>query len=269
MKPHPIQFATHASEQGHYYDQSGRQVVTVIGSKGTPVTPDRRHARKYDLAPGLTTILRLLDKPQLNNWIVKQTVLAALTLPRQAGESDMAFVERVMIDSRAEGKAAAEGGTEIHAAVKAHYNGQQVPEAFADHVAGTVACLDRTFGEQGWQSEQSCTSPLGYGTTIDLYSEVWLGDFKSKDGDLATLQALPTYLEHALQLAAGMQALQPGRFRRGFICYVSRTHPGATHPIEVPRVQLERAWELFQHLLAISFLLPLDNPYRPSWATLP
>ena len=72
------------SESGHWYDRSGVQVATVIGSKGQQVKPDLRHARKFGFAPGVTTILKAAHKESLVQYREKQVLLASLTLPQIA-----------------------------------------------------------------------------------------------------------------------------------------------------------------------------------------
>lgn len=259
----PLKIAKHAAQSGHWYDEHGNQIVEVLGSSGKMVRPDLRHARKHDLARGVTSIIRLLDKPQLTRWQIRQGILAALTLPRLEAETEEAWLDRVEEDGKATAIAAADEGTRIHAAIQAHYQGQPVPDDYREHVAGVVLHLDLCLGRQEWISERGVASPLGYGTKLDAFSPEFVIDFKGRDGDADTFAGLGTYDEHAMQLAAGMQALEPGKWRRAGICYVSRTHPGVARLVEVEQPALERGFALFRHLLEISFI---KDGFRPSWA---
>ena len=52
----------------HWYDKTGQLMHTVDGAKGQQVKPDLRHARKLDLAPGCTTIIKSANRDALNVW---------------------------------------------------------------------------------------------------------------------------------------------------------------------------------------------------------
>ncbi|MBM3493296.1 MAG: hypothetical protein FJX72_03080, partial [Armatimonadetes bacterium] len=78
-----VRTATHVAEGGHWYTSDGQQVVTVPSADGKKeVKPDIRHARKLDLAPGVTSVIRCADRPELTLWKQRQAIASALTLPR-------------------------------------------------------------------------------------------------------------------------------------------------------------------------------------------
>lgn len=271
LAPHPgdksplaekaaVKTAKHASEGGHWYDRNANQILEVLNAKGTELTKcTLKHARTLDLAPGVTTIIKEASAPQLVTWLRRQSIMAALTLPRLHSETEQEWMARVEEDMDSASRAAAAKGSAIHAAIQAHFQvGHYAPE-FQPHVAGVLSKLP-TLSKDSWTPEAGVVSPAGYGTKIDLVCEDYLLDFKSKDGDQSALDELKPYDEHAMQLAAGRQAMVEGRCavkglssnpaRRCAIVFVSRTHPGACSVKWVEESALLRGWEMFSCLLS-------------------
>ena len=99
------------SEAGHWYTADGEPAYTVERSDGKGYrNTTLRDAKKLGLLPSVTTILSLAAKPLLQNWLQQQAILAALTLPRNEGESEDDYLDRVMQDSKAQGRQAADQG---------------------------------------------------------------------------------------------------------------------------------------------------------------
>jgi len=258
-----IQTATHGSEGGHWYTKSHELVETVQGKQGM-VEPTLRHARQLQLAPGVTTILRMADKPALNVYFVKQAIMAALTLPRKDGEDDDSYVARVIKDSKEAGRKAAEAGTKIHAEVQHANDDIAIPSA---HAMAVRNYLHMAFGDRKWLSEAVCTSLLGYGTKADLHTEDGLLlDIKTKD-DVDPFEMV-TFGDQWEQLAATEQALigrfgyQPFKVRG--ILYVSRTVPTDIVLKEISEQEYQEGWQRFKLLLAY---WQVSKRYRPEWAT--
>ena len=96
----------------HYYKPDGT-AAHFEGKGGKPTT--LREARKLNLFPSVTTIVQdVLNKPGLIEWYKRQAILAALTLPRNEGETDASFVDRVLSDSVQEAADAAHFGMAAH-----------------------------------------------------------------------------------------------------------------------------------------------------------
>src|SRR5262249_1477024 len=146
-----------------------------------------RHARKLGLWPGKTAIIQQLAAPGLDFWKKKQAVLAALTLSRAAGESEDAWLARVYEDADATAAKAAEEGTKRHAAIQTWYSSKILNNEHALLVNAVRSRLDSFLGEQQWYSEVVVRHPIGCCTKIDLCSDQWVLDIKSKDGDQAKL----------------------------------------------------------------------------------
>lgn len=189
--------ADFAKESGHWYTQSGEPAYTIIGRNGKLRNTTLRDAKKEGLVPSVTTILRLIAKPGLEIWKQKQIALAALTLPRNEGESLDDFLVRVMRDAQEEAKQAADKGTAIHAQIEAYYQGRPMT-AYQDFVAAAVKEINAHFPNEQWLPEKSFASPLFYGGKVDLHSTNVVIDIKTKSG----ISDAKAYREQGMQLAA-------------------------------------------------------------------
>ena len=151
-----------ASESNHWYTRDGIPRYTVIGKNGKERNTTLRDARTENLVPSVTTILNVMAKPALMQWLQKQVLMAALTLPRRDSEPEDDYIARIMDDSKEQGRAAADAGTHIHASIQGFYEGEVITRHEA-HVKGTVAKLDETFGQQPWFAERAFGQSLGFG----------------------------------------------------------------------------------------------------------
>jgi hypothetical protein len=190
-----------ASEAGHFYTRAGDPCYTVKAKDGSDRATTLRDARKLDLVPSVTTVMQVLAKPGLSAWKEKQILMAALTLPRLDGETDDAFATRVIEDSKAQAKAAAERGTALHADFERSLQG--AIHGHARHIeAITLRLLEYGIDTIDAVPEKSFAHPLGYGGKVDAHGDNWVVDLKTKDsiGD-KTADDL-AFDDHAMQLAA-------------------------------------------------------------------
>ena len=232
-------------ENGHWYTKDGTPAYTTNGKTGERPTT-LRDARKLGLLPSVTTINGLLSKAGLDTWKQQQVLLAALTLPRSESEPEQEWLSRVMQDSKATGREAAERGTAIHAVIEAYFDQVYMPEKPA-YLDAINSALKNAFGEQLWLSEKSFGHPLGFGGKCDLMAKSgFVVDFKTKETDL---DKVDVYFEHEMQLAA---------YREGFglptarcaIVFVNGT-TNQVKLIEIEEQKLQNSWECFQHLLRV------------------
>jgi len=100
--------AKHASEDGHWYRQDGEQVESVpyasdskdgLHKKGDPRAPNLRDAKKTgdpkdkthgEWCRGVTSVIGKAYRGQLEEWKIKQGILAALRFERSAFDEAMA-----------------------------------------------------------------------------------------------------------------------------------------------------------------------------------
>jgi hypothetical protein len=233
------------NDTGHWYRKSGEPAYFVEGKTGKRPTT-LRDARKLGLLPSTTGIINQLSKAGLDTWKQQQVLLAALTLPRLPDEPESDWLSRVMQDSKATGRDAAERGTAIHAVIEAYFDQVYMPEKppYLDAIDST---LKRTFGEQLWLPEKSFGHPLGFGGKCDLMAKTgFVVDFKTKDTDL---DKVDVYFEHEMQLAAYREGLGVPNARCAIVFVNGTTNQ--VKLIEVEEQKLQNGWECFQHLLRV------------------
>ena len=183
--------------------------------------------------------------PGLDIWKQRQVLLSALTLPKVDGEAEDEYIDRIMADSREQGKKAAELGTKIHGALERHYLGHIVPAEYLLHVAGTIAAINERFGPEAWSAEKSfCTGQ--YGGKVDLHNDTIVIDFKTKEFGPDNLPK--PFDEQIMQLAAYRHGLGYPMARCANV-YVSVSNPGLAHIVEHSEEDLIRGQEMFSNLL--------------------
>lgn len=247
------------AESGHWYTINGEPMYEVVGANGSKRPTTLRDARKLNLVPSVTGIIRCAAAPGLENWKNEQMLLAALTLPRKEDEAESDWLDRVRTDSRETARKAAERGTAIHAALESHYLGIPPSEEYWPHVQGAAKEIERVTGiRAGWVAERSFAHPLGFGGKNDLHIPTWCLDFKTKE--FREDDDLKTWDEHAMQLAACREGLG---LLRGALCgivYVSVTVPGLARLLVIEEEKIRQGWEMFKSLLSY---WQVKNNYRP------
>lgn len=235
-----------ASESNHWYTRDGAPMYTVEAAKGGQRNTTLRDARKLNLVPSVTTILNVAAKPGLTQWLQKQVLLAALTIPRMSGEPEEDFIARIIDDSKEQGRAAADAGTEIHASIQGFYEGERVTR-HQEHITGCTKAISDTFGLHGWIAERSFAHEIGFGGKVDLHSPQGVViDIKTKE--FTDPSKVDAYDEHLMQLAAYRVGLGMPDARCANV-FVSRSVPGLTHVVEWSQDDLSRGWKMFSALL--------------------
>lgn len=247
-----MKVSAYTSEAGHWYTRAGEPMYTVIGKNGKERNTTLRDARKENLVPSVTTILNVAAKPGLEKWKMQQVLFASLTLPRREDEPEDEYLDRIMEDSREQGRAAADVGTQIHAAIQKDYEGSPGSD-YLEYVAGCKSKIKETFGDHKWICEQSFAHELGFGGKCDMYAKTndnpstgIIIDIKTKE--FTDPEQVDGYDEHMMQLAAYRLGL--GFFdARCANVFVSRNVPGLVVIKEWPPVDIARGEAMFKHLL--------------------
>lgn len=233
------------AEGDHWYDRDGLPVYTVASDNGNPRPTTLRDARKLGLVPSVTTIMKVINKPALTQWMQTQVLLSALTLPKKPNESEAEYIARILDDSKAQGRAAADKGTAIHDAIEAFYEGR-VNDRYSAHVIACTNEIAVQFGEQGWVAERSFSHDMGFGGKVDLYAPGFVLDIKTQD--FSDVKSIKIYDEHIIQLAAYRVGLGMPTARCANV-FVSRDHPGLVTIHEWSEEEIARGWEMFCSLL--------------------
>lgn len=236
-----------ASESLHWYRRDGTPQYSVEAAKGGMRATTLRDARKMNLIPSVTTIIKCAASPGLEAWKLNQMLLAALTLPRGQDESEESFVSRVVADSKEHAKMAAERGTRVHAAVEKHYEGE-VDESMLEYQLGVSKAIQAHFGELEFIAEKSFGHELGFGGKVDLHAPGVVLDIKSKEFTSKTIDKVEAYDEHMMQLAAYRVGLGMPLARCANV-FASVTEPGLCKIVEWSAQDLDRGWLMFESLL--------------------
>lgn len=206
----PTAARTTARKDSHWYTLTGEPRYEIIGkTTGKPRPVTLRDAREGQLVPSVTTILKLLHKQGLVDWMIEQAVLACLTSPRKEGEAMDAFVERVLHVEKVqeqEGLIARDKGTEIHNALEDYFTGIEIPEDIKPWIMPAIEALEK-YGDVA--ATEKILVGEGFAGKTDLIMEAavnwWVWDYK-------TTKKLPdptkggAWSEHRLQLSAYARA---------------------------------------------------------------
>jgi hypothetical protein len=244
-----------SAESVHWYRQDGGPQYTVKAKDGSDRSTTLRDARKMDLVPSVTTIMKVAAKPGLEQWKLEQMLLSAMTLPMRPDEPEKAYIARIVADSKETGKQAAEKGTRIHESIESWFGGKKDVEHKEIALAFEEAVFNhfKTHPMQSWLTERSFASSLGFGGKVDLYTEAdqyapvgIVLDAKTKD--FGPDDKVDAYDENLLQLAAYRHGLHLPHARCANV-FCSRTHPGLVKVVEWSEEELTKGWEMFQCLL--------------------
>lgn len=121
-------------ENGHWYTPQGEPAHWQPRADGNGTTPTTiRHARKLGLFASVTTVLGVMDKPALRDWLIRQAVMAVVTAPDVPGEAIDAKITRILDTEQQQDQEAAmarDRGKEIHSALESAFNAKwgEVPD---------------------------------------------------------------------------------------------------------------------------------------------
>tara|TARA_R110000868_G_scaffold328829_1_gene589658 strand:+ start:1834 stop:2595 length:762 start_codon:yes stop_codon:yes gene_type:complete len=235
----------HPAESTHWYTKLGTPAYQVMGKNGKMRNTTLRDAREKSLVPSVTTILKSAASPGLERWKLDQMLHSALTLPKIDGESESEYLDRIRVDSREQGRKAAERGTAVHAAIEGFYMGNGFG-GYENHIRAFESAITKQFGECNWLVEKAFAADLGFGGKIDLCSGKAILDAKSKEfGPDTTPNGFD---EHLMQLAAYRMGMDLPTARCANV-FVSVTHPGLVHIHEWTEEELQKGWKMFVGLL--------------------
>ena len=245
-----------AAESVHWYRQDGGPQYTVPAKDGSDRPTTLRDARKMNLVPSVTTVMKIAAKPGLDVWKNEQLLLAAMTLPRISTESEKDFIVRVIADSKETGKRAAERGTRVHESIDLWYSGirptehEDICRSFEESVFDHF----KTHPFQQWETEVSFSHEYGFGGKTDLFTRpdehAPVGivlDAKTKE--FGVDDSIPAYDENLMQLAAYRIGLGMPHARCANV-FTSVSYPGLVKVHEWSEEDLQRGWKMFQALLS-------------------
>lgn len=238
------------SDGSRFYTITGEPVYEIPKKRGDGMKkPTITDAIEHGWLPSVTTVIKTINKPQLNDWLINQAVKAIMDTPRRQGESNDEFVYRVLEVERVQddyADKAAQLGTDIHKAIEAALNEEAYDNKFEPYVLPVLQNL-KILGRKVW-SEKILVGE-GYAGRSDYLGEdkesLTLVDFKTS----AKMPQKGAYAEHRMQTAAYARTLKSKKPIRTLLLYISTTTPG----LIVPHLDhnWERAYEAFNHQLHV------------------
>ena len=243
----------------HWYDREGKPQHFVTSKNGKLRASTLRDARKYGWMPSVTSVLDIMAKPGLDQWKINKAIHSAINLSRHTAETDAEYSKRILSQSKKESEKAAERGTRIHNMLEKSFKKEEKPKGEDEIIFNSVkSILDINCGKQEWESEVTFSEPrLGYGGMVDLLSDEWAIDFKTKEfaADHKTL----AYDSMAYQLIAyAVTGLEKSAkenstptVRKMANIFISSTQPGLTVFHEWSKEDYERYWEIFSSSLTL------------------
>lgn len=105
-----------ASESTRWYSQKGQSIEDVVAKNGNGRKATLRDARKPEnqWIPSVTTVLRLLAKPELDRWKIKEHLKVAAKIPYLPHDDVGLWSDAVMLKASEEMDKARDKGTEAH-----------------------------------------------------------------------------------------------------------------------------------------------------------
>lgn len=252
---------------GHWYTAEAKPCHTVVGVNGKERSTTLRDARKMNLYPSVTTILKTLAAPQLTRWLVENAIIAAVTTERRDDEDETAFARRIAEEAGEVAGNAANFGTRFHSMMEDLLTGNPDPAVDDDLVAYLPFAIEwmESNVEKVISAEQVIVGD-GYAGTADLFCVTHDGarvlfDFKTKslnrgdDGEWKVPRK--PYDSWCHQLAAYGEVLQADA-----VCnvIVNSHEPGAFYNLYHSEEARSHSWEVFQ---GVRDLWQLINKYSP------
>lgn len=248
----------HSSKDASWYTTKGEPLYEILKADGKGMrAPTLADAKKRgDLVPRVSTILRQLAKPELQDWLIEQAVLAVMTSKQNPGEELDAFIHRILQVERVqdqESATARDRGTDIHAALEAMMSGRgdETPVELLPWIEPAAKAVSAC-GE--YVTSEKILVGNGYAGRADLIQhapDAWIiTDYK-------TTRKLPekkAYVEAQLQLAAYAKAWPVEGAIRVQNVYISTIEPGkfVIHETQNWQRHFDRGFQplltLWQHL---------------------
>ena len=243
------------SKSQHWYDRTGAAVFEVPKAKGGGTRPTTiADARKLGLYPSVTTVLGVLDKPQLTDWKLSQVSNWCHGNPPQDNEGVDSYARRATEGAFAQVTEAADLGTAIHSALEAYFQGLPVPEGYDAYVKPAALLIAKEGIRFTTHELRLVNVRDGYaGTTDAVYADspetYGILDFKSRKTKPG--QKCEPWETEPMQIAAYCVAkfgmIHPKT--TGANVYISTTEKGRVEIVKYTSAQLEEAWAAFQAAL--------------------
>jgi hypothetical protein len=247
----------------HWYNKAGEAVFEVPKAKGGGTRKTTiADARKMGLYPSVTTVLGILDKPQLGDWKLEQMALAAFNSPANGSEPFEVYHQHLLTKAFEQVSDAADLGTAIHAALESHFKGQPIEAGMDTYVEPVARLIDREGIAFTEHELRLVNAQIGYAGTTDAViskaGQTGILDFKSRKTKPGI--ACTPWETEPLQIAAYGVAKFGHVPEIGANVYISTTEKGRVEICWHSYEDLVEAWKTFQSCVQIWQYL---KSYRP------
>lgn len=234
---------------GHWYDRNGEAKHTIVGKNGKIRSTTLRDARSEGWYPSVTTIMKVLASPELDKWKQQQVLLASMTLPREVNEDDESYMARIMVDAFKQVDDAADLGTQIHAALEAHFQGQQYDALMEPYVEPVKKWVEQNKVTFLQHELRLVNREVGYAGTTDALIEkngvLHILDYKSRK--TKSDYEIKPWSKEPMQISAYASIVGA---KRGCNLYISTTEPGRIGEAWYDEATLDKEFEAFKHVAA-------------------
>lgn len=250
------------NESSRYYWPNGEPCYELPKKSGHGMkSPTITDARNLGLLPSVTTILRVIHKPALQDWLISQAVKAVMKTPRDKDENDESFLERVLVQERvqdAESRLAADRGSAIHKALEDAIQGRLIDPVFKPYVDAVFSIME-SMGKVVWSEKVLVGEGYAGRTDVGLQTDLHTCVIDFKTVGKASLPN-ESYHEHKLQLAAYAQPVYQETKKHVITgnIYLSTVTPGLINLCL--NDNWERDYEAFKNAMALWQYL---NDYKP------
>jgi hypothetical protein len=251
-------------DSSHWYSLDGKPQHTVANKDGDGQRATTlRDARKLSLLPSVTSIIGILDKPQLTRWKMREVAKAALTVPPPQGDEPLErFADRAIDAAMNQVSDAADLGSKIHGAIESLMRGsaEECSEELLPYVKPVLDWM-RQVGVKVTHSEIVLVNAVhGYAGRVDaLFTwgkpdapNMGILDFKTKKTKPEDKAA--AYDEHILQLAAYAATHYGAEYLGNVVAanlFISSTEPGRLDVVKHDKAKLVEAYECFKQMCAV------------------
>jgi len=262
----PKKFEAKGQSGGHWYTASGSPLHTQPDGKNTTL----RHARKQDLYPSVTTLLGILDKPQLTKWKCDKCIEEAYYKRPLEDEDLQGYKNRIHHNLKGEQGEILDFGTRVHNQIEDYNNGIFNHENDPDVLPYVVKYIE-------WSKDRlvkvSAAEKVvvnhryGYAGTVDLVGQTKYNKFPSVLIDFKTQNIKGNkanfYDTWALQLAAYRKCFKPMPACMSLVINSAKPED----PVEKiwTTEEMKDAWNVFKRALEI---WQLQKKYKPTFGRL-
>ena len=214
------------------------------------------------LLPSVTSIIGILDKPQLTRWKMREVAKAAIAIPGPQGDEPVErFADRAIEAAMSQVGEAADLGSRIHAAIENLMRGgaEEPSEELQPYVKPVLDWM-RQVGVKVTHSEIVLVNAVhGFAGRVDAlftwgdaFGKMGILDFKTKK--TKPDEKVEAYDEHTLQLAAYAATHYGAEHLQHVVAanlFISSTEPGRLEVVKHDKEKLVAAYQAFCQMCAV------------------